>query len=111
MDTAAALTSETLAAGRSNGAVPRQELAAWIARGRAEEQRSRAVARVALAEITRDVMHYLTHDDAVQELIQSHSGGLVEDTLDEVRERAVSADLAVSRVVDRLLRRGGEVRR
>lgn len=111
MDTVGAITSETLSAGRGpDGEVRSEDIAGWIERGRAEEQRSRAVARVALAELTRDAMDYLANDQAVQELVQSHSGGLVEETLDEVRERAVSADMALNRLVGRILRRPADTK-
>lgn len=108
LDGAAALTGETLRT--RGGPSPRsQDLARWIARGQAEEERSKGLARVALAEIVRDSVTYLAHEEAVQELVQRQSTGLVEEALDEVRERAVSGDVAVSRFVGRLLRRRPEL--
>jgi hypothetical protein len=80
-------------------------VARWIVLGRAEEQRSRALARAALRDIMEDVIDYLAGEPAIQELIRAQSTSLASDALGEVRERTVSADLFVDTIVRRLLRR------
>lgn len=80
-------------------------VAGWIVLGRAEEQRSRTLARVALREMLKDVLDALSREPAIQELIMAQSGSLASDVLGEVRERTVSADLFVDTIVRRLWRR------
>jgi hypothetical protein len=101
VNTTRTLTGEML--GRD--ATPGRTLSEWISRGQAEEQRSKQIARLALAELTHEALNYLAHDQSLQELVQKQSRGLAAELLDEVRERAVSADVTVDRLMARLFRR------
>jgi hypothetical protein len=101
MSTTRTLTTEML--GRD--ATPGRTLSEWIERGQMEERRSKQIARLALAELTHEALDYLAHDQSLQDLVQKQSRGLAADMLDEVRERAVSADVTVDRFMARLFRR------
>jgi hypothetical protein len=78
---------------------------AWIAAGRSEEQLSRALADEALHERVDNAIQYLTANDEVQELVQSQSAGLVDNVIEEARERTVSADNFLEALVRSVLRR------
>jgi hypothetical protein len=113
LDAAAAVTSESIAGLRQEpshaGQVHSPDLSRWVARGQVEEERSRALARVALSDIAQSTITYLAHEPAVEELIQKQSTSLAGEALEEVRERAVNADIVVDRLVRRLL--GGRAAR
>lgn len=64
----------------------------WIAVGRKEESRSRALASTALIDQVDSSIEFLTSNDEVQELVQSQSVGLVGAIVEETREHTVSAD-------------------
>jgi hypothetical protein len=105
--TAMALASEALG-GRErprSAHVDDPTVTRWIALGRAEEQRSRALARVALRQIMEDVIDYLAREPTVREFIQTQSTRLASDALSDVRERTVSADRFMHNLLRRLLRR------
>lgn len=109
-DTATALAGQTLGAmfrgRRSAAARPADaDVARWISLGRAEERRSRALAQIALSEIVHEAIGFLAREPALQELVQTQSTTLATEALEEVRERTVSADLLVDRLVGRLFRR------
>lgn len=75
------------------------ELHQLITRGVAEERHSKALLRVALADITT------TSRPVIQDLVQEQTTTMAGEVLDALRERTVSADQAVDRLVGRLTRR------
>ncbi len=83
----------------------RQEVEAWIDLGRVEDQASRDLARAALYERVDNAIGYLTANGEVQELVQSQSVGLVDEVIEEARERTVSADNFLESLVRSALRR------
>lgn len=77
----------------------------WAQRGAQETAHSRQLARQAVAASSQVLVHSLTENPEVQELVQTQSMGLAAELVEEVRERAVSADTLVEGVVRSLLRR------
>jgi dihydroneopterin aldolase len=60
---------------------------------------------VALTERVDKAIDYLTANEEVQELVQSQSAGLIDEVIEEARERTVSADNFLEAVVRSVLRR------
>lgn len=81
------------------------EMARWVEVGRAEEARSRALARVAFDKTVDQYIEYLTTNPEVQELVQTQSTGLANEVIEEVRERTVSADSLLEGMARSFLRR------
>ena len=77
----------------------------WIAIGRREEARSRAVADLTYNQIVNDVIDYLADKPEVQDLIAGQTTGLAAEVLDEVRERTVSGDSFLEGIVRSVLRK------
>lgn len=86
-------------------APPNPEITRWIALGRAEEKRSRAVASVAMNDILNETIDFLAQNKSIQNLITTQSTGLADEVLEEVRERTVSADIYLDSLVRRIFRR------
>jgi dihydroneopterin aldolase len=63
------------------------------------------VAGAALTERVDKAIDYLTANEEVQELVQSQSAGLIDEVIEEARERTVSADNFLEAVVRSVLRR------
>jgi hypothetical protein len=82
-----------------------QTVDSWMRAGRIEAERSRRVAGVALTERVDKAIDYLTANEEVQELVQSQSAGLIDEVIEEARERTVSADNFLEAVVRSVLRR------
>jgi len=82
-----------------------QEVERWIDLGRYEDEVSRELARAAVYERVDNAIEYLTANDEVQELVQSQSAGLVDEVIEEARERTVSADNFLESLVRSFLRR------
>jgi len=82
-----------------------QQIENWIDIGRVEDQASRDLTQAAIYERVDYAIDYLTADDGVQELIQSQSVGLVDEIIEETRERTVSADNFLESLVRSILRR------
>jgi hypothetical protein len=82
-----------------------QQVDHWVATGRQETAYSRRLAHAALTERVDNAIEYLTSNDEVQELVQSQSAGLVDEVIEETRERTVSADNFLESVVRSVLRR------
>lgn len=80
-------------------------MARWVEVGRAEEARSRALARVAFDKTVDQYIEYLTTNPEVQELVQTQSTGLANEVIEEVRERTVSADSLLEGMARSFLRR------
>jgi uncharacterized RDD family membrane protein YckC len=81
------------------------ELERWVERGRAEEERSRALLQTALIQTVDTSMDHVVENPKVQELVEEQSTGVAEEVAEELRERAVSLDMLVERLVERTLRR------
>lgn len=86
-----------------------QMVGRWAAAGRAEEARSRAVAEASLSGLVRRSVADLTASEQVQvlvqQVVQSQSTGLIEEIVEEFRERLVSLDVLLERR-SRFIRRG-----
>jgi uncharacterized RDD family membrane protein YckC len=78
-----------------------QEVNRWEAQGRREELRSRTVAEASLGSLMERSVNDLTQSQQVQVLVQqvveSQSTGLVEEFIEEIRERMVSLDTLLDR--------------
>ncbi len=81
------------------------EIARWIELGRAEEPRSQALAQVALDDTLDIALGIMAENPEVRDLVMQQSSGLAGEVVDEMRERAVSADTLVEAVIHRLFRR------
>ena len=68
----------------------------WRAMGRAEDARSRALAETAISDAAEETMDELVSNERVevfiQEVIESQTVGIVDEIIEEIRERAVSSD-------------------
>lgn len=81
------------------------EVERWIAIGEAETPQSRTVTSTAVVDGVDTVVDYLASDEKVQELIQSQSVGLIDEILEETRERAVSLDNLLEMLARNMLRK------
>jgi uncharacterized RDD family membrane protein YckC len=81
----------------------------WRAMGRAEDARSRALAETALSSAAGETMDELVTNERVevfiQEIIEAQTVGIVDEIIEEIRERSVSSDNFFERPVRRLFRR------
>ena len=69
-----------------------EEVSNWIAIGKNEEIRSKKLVETAAIDQVDNVMLYLAEKPEVQEIIQGQSISLASEIVEEIRERAVSAD-------------------
>ncbi len=81
------------------------EVNRWIERGRQEEAHSRILTETAGQLTFESSVHQIAINSEVQELVQKQSTGLAGEVIEEVRERAVSADTLMERMARSLLRR------
>lgn len=77
----------------------------WALLGQVESQRSRELIKTALEEQVDSTLDQLTSNEKVQELVQSQSAGLVDELIEETRERTVSADDFLEAIVRSLFHR------
>jgi hypothetical protein len=77
----------------------------WVRIGRREESLGRGAAKTVVGDGLDDLIINLTENPTVQDLVQQQSVGLANEVVDEVRERTVSADNLVERIVRTILRR------
>jgi hypothetical protein len=77
----------------------------WARLGQIESHRSRELIKAALEEQIDSTIDHLTSNEKVQELVQSQSAGLVDELIEETRERTVSADDFLEAIVRSLFRR------
>jgi uncharacterized RDD family membrane protein YckC len=79
------------------------QVAHWVKLGRVEEERSRALAQTALHQLIDESMDELAENPRVQifiqEVVQTQSLGLADEVVEEIRERTVTADLILERLV------------
>ncbi|HET6444409.1 MAG TPA: RDD family protein [candidate division Zixibacteria bacterium] len=82
----------------------------WMNIGRAEEVRSRHMAETALTNVVDESMDELVDNLRVQEFVQemlaAQSLGMIDEAIEEIRERAVSSDAFFEIPFRRLFRRG-----
>jgi uncharacterized RDD family membrane protein YckC len=96
---------------RFNSAVQRGEnqVNHWMNLGRAEDVRSRDLAETALTQVVDESMDELVDNDRIQEFVQemltAQSFGIIDEAIEEIRERAVSSDTFFEQSFRRLLRR------
>lgn len=81
------------------------EIVRWIERGQREEPISRDLARMALEDITAEIIGQLADNQEVQELVQQQSVGLATEVVEQVRERTFTADTLVERIARAVTRR------
>jgi hypothetical protein len=81
----------------------------WRDLGRAEEARGRALVQDAAEQFIDTSVNTVSSDPRtqkiVQEIIQQQSLGMVDEAIEEVRERTVTGDMLLERPVRSLLRR------
>jgi hypothetical protein len=82
-----------------------KEVDRWVETGRTEDARSRSLAQSALDGSVDQSITFLTENEGVQELIQSQGVSLASEVVEEVRERAVSADNFFEGVIRAMFRR------
>lgn len=82
----------------------KQEVDRWVDAGLAEDTRSRQFAQTALEKSVDKSIDYLTTNEEIKELIETQSVSLAGEVVEEIRERAVSADILLERIVRMLLR-------
>ena len=73
--------------------------------GRQEESHSKALTMVAITESVDDVIEDLADNPEIQQLIQTQTTGLVEEIVEEVRERTVSSDIFFEGIVRSVFRK------
>lgn len=81
------------------------EVERWVALGRAEEQHSRVLVQTALDTSVETSIHQVVTNPEVLDLIQEQGTDLAHEVIEEVRERAVSTDTFLERLVRVVLRR------
>jgi uncharacterized RDD family membrane protein YckC len=77
----------------------------WVERGRVEAARSQALVETALVQAVDTSMDHVLENPKVQELVEEQSTSLSQEVVEELRERAVTLDMLVERLVGRILRR------
>ncbi|MGB3716239.1 MAG: RDD family protein, partial [Candidatus Promineifilaceae bacterium] len=81
----------------------------WMNLGRAEDVRSRDLAETALTQVVDESMDELVDNERIQEFVQemltAQSFGIIDEAIEEIRERAVSSDTFFEQPFRRLLRR------
>ena len=83
----------------------RATLDRWIKVGREEERRGRLLARLAGSSTMDELLDELAHNPALRELIEQQSAEVAGTAVDEVRERTLSADIWLEKLVHSMLRR------
>lgn len=81
----------------------------WIRMGYEEEARSRIMAQTALNQVAEETMDEIVDNQRVQvfiqEFVEAQSLGIVDEAIEEIRERTVSLDIFGERIFRRLFRR------
>ena len=80
-----------------------QQVDRWISIGRQEETHSKSLTLVAINESVDDVIDDLADNPEIQQLIQAQTTSLVEEILEEVRERTVSTDIILEGITRSIL--------
>jgi len=82
-----------------------REVNRWVEAGLTEDTRSRLIAQNALENSFDRGIDYLTTNEEIKELIETQSVSLAGEIVEEVRERAVSADNLLEGIVRMILRK------
>jgi hypothetical protein len=82
----------------------------WSAVGRWEEQQGRQLARQAAVSLLDEFLDYMARNPEVRELLEQQSASMAGTAVGALRERTVSADTSIERLVHSLLRRPGGAR-
>jgi uncharacterized RDD family membrane protein YckC len=96
---------------RFHAAVDRGEnqVNVWMNLGRTEDVRSRQMAETALTHVVDESMDELVDNERVQEFVQemlaAQSLGIIDEAIEEIRERAVSSDTFFEYPFRRIFRR------
>ena len=81
----------------------------WMALGRAEDERSREVAQAAVGQIADEAMGDIVENERIQlfiqEIVSAQSMGIIDEAIEELRERTLSTDIFLERPFRRILRR------
>ena len=80
------------------------EVERWIEIGRRETGHSRALVETAIHERMDSSIQYLANDPQVEELVTAQSASLIDEMVEEVRERTISADDFLEGIVRTTLR-------
>jgi hypothetical protein len=81
------------------------ELNRLILLGRLEYEKSHQIAEIAIDDTFDEAVDYLATNQEIQELIQSQGVGLAGEVVEEIRERAVSADNFIDSIIRPLMKR------
>ncbi len=81
-----------------------REVEQWIEIGQEETDHSRALVQTAIQERMDSSIQYLANDPQVEELVTLQSASLIDEMIEEVRERAVSADDLVEGIIRTAMR-------
>jgi uncharacterized RDD family membrane protein YckC len=81
----------------------------WMNLGRTEDVRSRQIAESTLTQVVEESMDEIVDDQRVQEFVQemlaAQSLGIIDEAIEEIRERGVSSDIFFEQPFRRLFRR------
>jgi hypothetical protein len=88
----------------------RATLDRWVRVGRQEERRGRLLSRRAVSSTMDELLDELAHNPELRELIEQQSAEVAGTAVDEVRERTLSADLWLEKLVHSMLRRSARER-
>ena len=81
----------------------------WMNLGRVEDVRSRDLAETALTQVVDESMDELVENDRIQEFVQemlaAQSLGMIDEAIEEIRERGVSSDTFFEQPIRRIFRR------
>lgn len=81
------------------------QVSSWIDRGRLEEGKGVSIARQAVQGTTDEVIDVLAVHPGVKELVEKQSSGFATEIVEEIRERTVSLDTLIERVIRKVLRK------
>jgi uncharacterized RDD family membrane protein YckC len=81
----------------------------WINLGRTEDFSSRRLAQAALNQVADDTMDDMVTNPRIQlfiqEIVQAQSQGMIDEGIEELRERTISGDNFIEHPIRRILRR------
>jgi uncharacterized RDD family membrane protein YckC len=87
----------------------RSQVDNWIDVGRSEDVRNRTVAQSAINQVAGESMDEIIANPRIQlfiqEIVEAQSLGIVDEGIEEMRERTVTADMVLERPVRSLFRR------
>jgi hypothetical protein len=81
------------------------QVSTWVYRGRVEEGKGVSIARQAVQGTTDEVIDVLAVHPGVKELVEKQSSGFASEIVEEIRERTVSLDTLIERVIRKVLKK------